>query len=142
MAVTESLKHSVWECKYHVVFIPKYRRKALYGKLREYLGEVFRDLAKQRESKIVEGHMMGDHVHMLISIPPKYAVSQVIGFIKGKSAIHIARVYVGKRKNFRGQSFWARGYFVSTVGRDEETIRRHITRQEKEDKRIDQLELW
>ena len=97
-----------------MVFITKYRRKALYGKLREYLGEVFRDLAKQRESKIVEGHMMGDHVHMLISIPPKYAVSQVIGFIKGKSAIHIVRVYVGKRKNFRGQSFWARGYFVST----------------------------
>ena len=125
-----------------MVFIPKYRRKALYGKLREYLGEVFRDLAKQRECKIVEGHMMGDHVHMLISIPPKYPVSQVIGFIKGKSAIHIARAYVGKRKNFRGQSFWARGYFVSTVGRDEETIRRYITRQEKEDKRIDQLELW
>ena len=142
MPVTESLKHSVWECKYHVVFIPKYRRKALYGKLREYLGEVFRDLAKQRECKIVEGHMMGDHVHMLISIPPKYSVSQVIGFIKGKSAIHIARAYVGKHKNFRGQSFWARGYFVSTVGRDEETIRRYIARQEKEDKGIDQLELW
>lgn len=102
MPVTESLKHSVWECKYHVVFIPKYRRKALYGKLREYLGEVFRDPAKQRECKIVEGHMMGDHVHMLISIPTKYSVSQVIGFIKGKSAIHIARAYVGKRKNFRG----------------------------------------
>jgi len=130
VAVTESLKHSVWECKYHVVFIPKYRRKALYGKFREYLGEVFRDLAKQRESKMVEGHLMGDHVHMLISIPPKYAVSQVIGFIKGKSAIHIARVYVDKRKNFRGQSFWAQGYFVSTVGCDEETIRGYITRQE------------
>jgi putative transposase len=86
--------------------------------------------------------MMGDHVHLLISIPPRYSVSQVIGFIKGNSAIHIAGAYVGKRKNFRGQSFWARGYFVSIVGRDEETIRRYIARQEREDKRIDQLELW
>ena len=142
MTVTESLNHSVWDCKYHVVFIPKYRRKVLYKELRRYLGEVFDDLAAQRERKIVEGHLMGDHVHMLISIPPKYSVSQTIGFIKGKSAIHIARAYVGKRKNFRGQSFWARGYFVSTVGRDEETIRNYIVRQEKEDKRIDQLGMW
>lgn len=142
MVVTESLSHSVWECKYHVVFIPKYRRKALYKELRRYLGEVFHDLAAQRESTIVEGHLLADHVHMLISIPPKYSVSQTIGFIKGKSAIHIARAYVGKRKNFRGQSFWARGYFVSTVGRDEETIRNYIARQEEEDKRIDQLEMW
>jgi putative transposase len=142
VAVTESLNHSVWDCKYHVVFIPKYRRKVLYKELRRYLGEVFHDLASQRESKIVEGHLMGDHVHMLISIPPKYSVAQTVGFIKGKSAIHIARAYVGKRKNFRGQSFWARGYFVSTVGRDEETIRNYIVRQEKEDKRIDQLEMW
>jgi len=142
VVVTESLSHSVWECKYHVVFIPKYRRKALYKELRRYLGEVFHDLAAQRESTIVEGHLLADHVHMLISIPPKYSVSQTIGFIKGKSAIHIARAYVGKRKNFRGQSFWARGYFVSTVGRDEETIRNYIARQEEEDKRIDQLEMW
>ena len=142
VVVTESLSHSVWDCKYHVVFIPKYRRKVLYKELRRYLGEVFHNLASQRESKIVEGHLMGDHVHMLISIPPKYSVSQTIGFIKGKSAIHIARAYVGKRKNFRGQSFWARGYFVSTVGRDEETIRNYIVRQEEEDKRIDQLGMW
>src|SRR3954466_1956845 len=86
MDAFESLSHTKWECKYHVVFIPKYRRKTLYGELRQHLGEVFRNLAKQKECSIVEGHIMGDHVHMLISIPPKYAVSQVVGFIKGKSA--------------------------------------------------------
>jgi REP-associated tyrosine transposase len=126
MDVYESLSHTKWECKYHVVFIPKYRRKTLYGELRQHLGEVFRNLAKQKECSIVEGHMMSDHVHMLISIPPKHAVSQVVGFIKGKSAIHLARVYGGKKRNFVGQHFWARGYFVSTVGRNEEVIREYI----------------
>jgi putative transposase len=111
----ESLNHTKWECKYHVVLIPKCRRKALYGELRKHLGEVFHDLAKQRESKIEQGNLVIDHVHMLISIPPKYSLAQVIGFIKGKSAIHIARTYVGRRKNFTGHHFWARGYFVSTV---------------------------
>ena len=135
-----SLRHSVWHCKYHVVFIPKYRRKAIFGQLRQELGRVFRDLAHQRESEIEEGHMMADHVHMLISIPPKYAVAQVIGFIKGKSAIHIARTYRGRR-NARGENFWARGYFVSTVGRDETTIRNYIRNQEREDRRLDQLQL-
>src|SRR5664279_3791572 len=120
----ESLSHSKWECKYHVVFIPKGRRKALYGDLRKYLGEVFRKLAEQKESRIEEGHLLPDHVHMMISIPPKYAVAQVIGFIKGKSAIHLARVYGGRKQNFVGQSFWARGYFVSTVGRDEALVSR------------------
>ena len=119
----ESLSHSKWECKYHVVFIPKCRRKTLYEQLRRHLGEVFRKLAEQKESRILEGHLMSDHVHMLIAIPPKYAVSQVVGYIKGKSAIHLARVYGERRRNFVGQSFWARGYFVSTVGRDEATIR-------------------
>ena len=116
----ESLSHSKWECKYHVVFIPKCRRKTLYVELRRHLGDVFRKLAEQKESRIEEGHLLPDHVHMLISIPPKYAVSQVIGFIKGKSAIHLARVYGEKKRNFVGQHFWARGYFVSTVGRDTE----------------------
>jgi putative transposase len=99
----ESLNHTKWVCKYHVVFIPKCRRKTLYVQLRQYLGEVFRKLAEQKESRIEEGHLMSDHVHMLISIPPKYAVSQVIGFIKGKSAIHLARVYGEQRRNFVGQ---------------------------------------
>ena len=121
----ESLNHSVWECKYHVVFIPKCRRKKLYGELRRDLGEVFRTLARQKECVVVEGHLMPDHVHMMLSIPPKYAVSQVVGYIKGKSAIHLARVYAERRRNFVGQHFWARGYFVSTVGRDEEVIRKH-----------------
>ena len=115
MDVAESLAHSKWECKYHVVFVPKYRRKTLYAELRKHLGEVFQGLAKQKECRIEEGHLMNDHVHMLISIPPKYAVAQVIGFLKGKTAIHIARTYLGKRQNFVGQHFWAREYFVSTV---------------------------
>ncbi len=138
----ESLSHTKWECKYHVVFIPKYRRRVLYGELRSHLGEVFRRLAQQRESRIEEGHLMPDHVHVLISIPPKYAVSQVIGYMKGKSAIHLARVYGERKRNFVGQSFWARGYFVSTVGRDEAVIREYIRHQEEEDQRLDQLKLW
>ena len=141
MQTYESLKHSVWECRYHVVFIPKYRRKALYGQLRRDLGPVFRSLAEQKECTVEEGHLMPDHVHMLLSVPPKYAVASVMGFIKGKSAIHIARVYAGRRRNFVGQHFWARGYWVSTVGKNEEAIRRYIREQEKEDQRVDQLEL-
>ena len=142
MDVYESLNHTKRECKSHVVFIPKYRRKTLYGELRQNLGEVFRNLAKQKECTIVEGHIMPDHVHMLISIPPKHAVSQVVGFIKGKSAIHLARVYGGKKRNFVGHHFWARGYFVSTVGRNEEVIRENIKNQEAQDKHLDQLNLW
>ena len=138
----QSLNHGKWECKYHVAFIPKCRRKTLYTQLRRYLGEVFRKLAEQKESRIEEGHLMPDHVHMMISIPPKYAVSQVIGFIKGKSAIHLARTYGESRRNFVGQSFWARGYFVSTVGRDEEVIRNYIRNQEEEDQRLEQMQLW
>jgi len=136
-----SLRHSRWECKYHVVFIPKYRKKAIFGQIHRELGEVFRRLAEQRESRVEEGHLMPDHVHMMISIPPKYAVSQVIGYIKGKSAIHIARRYSERKRNFTGQHFWARGYFVSTVGRDEEVIREYIRHQENEDRRVDQLNL-
>jgi putative transposase len=138
----ESLSHTRWECKYHVVFIPKMRRKTLYGQLRQHLGEVLRKLATQKESRIEEGHLMPDHVHMMISIPPKYAVSQVVGYIKGKSAIHVARQYGESRRNFVGQHFWARGYFVSTVGRDEELIREYIRHQEAEDRRLDQMQLW
>jgi putative transposase len=136
------LSHTVWECKYHIVFIPKCRRKVLYGQLRVHLGEVFRKLASQKECRIEEGHLMPDHVHMLVSIPPKYSVSQVVGFIKGKSAIHLARVYGERKRNFVGQHFWARGYYVSTVGRDEALIREYIKKQEKEDEQLDQLALW
>ena len=138
----ESLNPTKWECKYHVVFIPKCRRKTLYQELRRYLGEVFRRLAEQKERQIEEGHLRPDHVHMMIAIPPKYAVSQVIGYIKGKSAIHLARVYGERKQNFVGQHFWARGFWVSTVGREEAVIREYIRKQEQEDKRLDQMNLW
>ena len=137
----QSLSHTKWECKYHVVFIPKCRRRTLYAQLRKHLGEVFRQLASQKECRIEEGHLMNDHVHMMISIPPKYSVSQVVGYIKGKSAIHLARVYAERKRNFVGQHFWARGYFVSTVGRDESVIREYIRNQEKDDERLDQMKL-
>ena len=138
---TQSLCHTKWDCKYHVVWIPKYRRKVLYGQIRKYLGELLRDLAAQKECKILEGHLQPDHVHVLLEIPPKYSVSQVIGFIKGKSAINIARTYLGQRKNFTGMHFWARGFFVTTVGADEEAVRAYIQKQETEDKRLEQLSL-
>ena len=141
MRQVSSLNHTRWECKYHIVFIPKYRRKTLFGQIRRELGEVFHRLARQRESLIEEGHVMPDHVHMMISIPPKYAVAQVVGYIKGKSAIHIARRFAGKSRNYVGQHFWARGYFASTVGRDEVVIREYIRHQEAEDRRIDQMKL-
>jgi putative transposase len=128
MIPSESLKHTKWECKYHVVWIPKYRKKSLYKELRRHLGELL--------------NLVSDHVHILLSIPPKYSVSQVVGFIKGKSAIAIARNYMGRRKNFTGQSFWARGYYVSTVGKDEEAVREYIKHQEEEDRRIEQLSLF
>ncbi len=142
MQQRQTLKHTEWDCKYHVVFIPKYRKKVMYGGIRKYLGEVFHELARERESRIEEWHMMSDHVNMLISIPPKYSVAQVVGYIKGKSAINIARNYMGRRRNFVGQNFWARGYFVSTVGRDEEVIRSYIQNQEVDDQRMDQLKLF
>ena len=141
MSNYRSLSHTKWECKYHVVFIPKYRKKVIYGEIRRYLGDVLRRLAEQRESRIEEGHLMADHVHMMISIPPKYSVAQVIGYLKGKSAIHIAREFAGRKRNFVGQHFWARGYFVSTVGRDEGVIREYIREHEREDQRQDQLGL-
>ena len=138
----ESLSHTKWECKYHVVFIPKCRRRTLYEQLRQHLGEVFRELARQKESRVEEGHLMVDHVHRMLAIPPKYAVSQVVGYIKGKSAIHLARVYGERKRNFVGQHFWARGYFVSTVGRDEAMIREYIRNQEKADEKLEQIKLW
>ena len=140
MKECQSLSHTRWDCKYHVVFIPKRRKKLIFGKLRKHIGAVLHDLANQKESEIVEGHLMLDHIHMCISIPPEYSVSHMVGFIKGKSAIAIAH-QLGRRKNFTGESFWARGYFVSTVGLNEEMVRAYIRDQEKEDERYDQLKL-
>ena len=129
----QSLSHSRWDCKYHVVFVPKRRRKALFGTIRQKLGPVFRELARQKECQIVEGHLMADHVHMCIAIPPKFAVASVVGFLKGKSAIAIAREFSGKDRNFTGEHFWARGYAVSTVGFNLEQVKTYIRAQEAED---------
>lgn len=142
MKYSNKLSHTAWDCKYHLVWIPKYRKKVIYGKIRSQLGDILRELALHRESNILEGHLMGDHVHMMVSIPPKYSVSQVVGYMKGKSAIHIARTYAGCSRNFVGQNFWARGYFVSTVGKDEDAVRQYIQKQEINDRRFDQLTLF
>ena len=142
MAQLGSLAHTKWDCKYHIVWIPKYRKKALFGELRRELGPVLRDLATHKGSEIIEGTMKVDHVHILISIPPKHKVSEVVGYMKGKSAMHIARSYMGRQRNFKGQHFWARGYYVSTVGLDEGVIRQYIQEQESEDHRVDQLKLF
>jgi putative transposase len=125
----QSLSHSKWDCKYHVVFVPKRRRQELFGNVRQKLGAFFDELARQKECQIIEGHVMPDHVHMCILIPPKFAVASVIGFLKGKSAIAVARLQ-GKERNFTGELFWARGYAVSTVGFNEEQVRRYIREQE------------
>ena len=130
----QSLSHSKWDCKYHVVFVPKYRRKVMFGDIRRYLGPIFHELARQKECRIVEGHLMPDHVHMCIEIPPKYSVASVIGFLKGKSAIAIARQFKGKQRNFSGEAFWARGYAVSTVGFELEAVKRYIREQDIVDK--------
>ena len=138
----QCLSHTKWECKFHIVWIPKCRRKMLYGQLRKNLGDVLHELARQKKSRVLEGHLQPDHVHMLISIPPKYAVAQVVGYMKGKNAVHIVRPYLGQRKNYGGMSFWARGYFVSTVGADETVVRAYIRDQEQEDQRLEQLHLF
>ncbi len=137
----KSMSHTKWQCKYHVIFIPKCRRKALYGVVKRELGDVFHQLARQKECEIEEGHMMPDHVHMLVSIPPKLAVSSVTGYIQGKSAIHVARHFCGKARNYAGQSFWARGFYVDSVGLDDGVIRNYIRQQEERDRRQDQMDL-
>jgi len=129
----ESLAHSKWDCKYHIVFIPKGRKKVLYGKIRKFLGTVFHELAAQRNSTIIEWHMVQDHVHMLIKIPPKYSVAEVVGYLKGKSAIAVARQFGGRQRNFNGERLWARGYAVSTVGFDESQVKAYIRQQEQLD---------
>jgi len=142
MSNTNHLNHSTWECKYHVVFTPKYRKKSLFGVIRKQLKDVLHRLALQKECKIEEGYLMPDHVHMLISIPPKHSVSHVIGFLKGKSSIWIAQNIANKQKNFVGQKFWARGYFVNTVGADEEIVRKYVQNQEVQDRKLDELNLF
>ena len=132
------MSHTRWDCKYPVVFIPKRRQKLIFGGIRNHLGDVFHELARQKGVVIEEGHLMQDHVHMCLSIPPKFSVSNVVGFIKGKSAISIARQFKGRR-NYAGEEYWARGYFVSTVGLDEDMVREYLRDQGKEDEHRDQL---
>ena len=137
----QSMSHTRWDCKYHVVYIPKRRKKKVFGAVRRHLGELLHELASHKESKIVEGHLMSDHIHMCISIPPTYAVSNVVGYMKGKSASTIARRFGGRTKNFTGESFWPRCYFVSTVGFEEAMVRSYIRNQEQEGERYDQMKL-
>jgi putative transposase len=129
----ESLAHVRWDCKYHVVFIPKYRRKVMYGKLRRQVGVILRELCDQRGIDLVEGHAMPDHIHLCLKIPPKYSVSNTVGFLKGKSAVKIHRSLLGERRMV-GLHFWATGYWVSTVGRDEDQVRKYIREQDDRDK--------
>ena len=135
MSEFESLSHTKWNCNDHVVFIPKCRKKELYGKIRQFLGPVFHELANEKNCKIIEGHMVKDHVHMMIKIPPKHAVFSIIGYIKGKSAIAVARYFSGRKRNFNGEQFWSRGYAVSTVGFEETQVRKYIQYQEDRDNR-------
>ena len=138
----KSLSHTRWDCKYHIVFIPKKRKKVIYGSLRKFLGEILHELAKQKGIEILEGHLMKDHVHMSLSVPPKFAVSNVVGYMKGKSAIAIARKFKGRQRNFNGEHFWTRGYFVSTVGLDEHVVREYIRHQEENDASYEQRSLF
>lgn len=131
----QSLSHSKWNCKYHIVFVPKMRRKMVFGQIRIQLGPIFHELARQKECRILEGHLMPDHVRMCIEVPPKYPVASVIGFLKGKSAIAIAREFGGKQRNFTGEHFWVRGYAVSTVGFELEQVRTYIREQEANDEK-------
>ena len=137
----QSQSHVKWYCRYHLVFIPKYRKRAIFGQLRRGVGKILRELCKQSGVELVEGHALADHVHLCLSIPPKYSVANTVGFLKGKSAIRIHREYLGKRRNFTGFHFWARGYCVSTIGLDEDVIRAYILNQEKEERRQKQLDL-
>jgi len=126
----QSLSHVRWDCKYHVIIVPKYRKKLLFGRLRHQIGPILRELCRQKGIELVEGHVMPDHVHMCLSIPPKYSVAYTIGFLKGKSAIRVHRQYARGERVY-GKHFWAEGYCVSTVGYDEKVVREYIRQQEK-----------
>jgi len=139
----QSQAHVKWDCKYHVVILPKYRRKVLYGRMRRGVGQILRDLCRQKDIELVEGKAMPDHVHMLLSVPPRYSIAMTIGYLKGKSATRIHRELLHTKGTLFGRSFWARGYCVSTVGLDEGQVRRYIREQEKlqRDRDQDQGEL-
>ncbi len=133
--------HVQWYCRYHIVIVPKYRQKAIFGALRQDIGKILRELCRQYGMELIEGHALPDHVHLCLSIPPKYSVANAVGRLKGKSAIGIHREYVGRRGNFTGLHFWAKGYCVSTVGLDEAMVRQYIRNQEHQERRAEQLAL-
>lgn len=137
--MAQSLSHSKWLCKYHIVFTPKYRRKVIYYQLRADIQKIIKDLCKWKGIEIVEGHMMSDHVHLLLSIPPKYSISQIMGYLKGKSAMMIFERHANLKYKFGNRHFWAEGYYVSTVGLNTATIQKYIREQEKEDQIMDKL---
>ena len=137
----QSQSHVRWYCRYHVVIVPKYRHKAIFGVSRKDIGRIFRELCDQYEIELVEGHAMPDHVHLCLGIPPKYSVANAVGRLKGKSAIRIHREYLSRTRNFTGMHFWSKGYCVSTVGLDEALIRNYIRNQEHQEKRVEQLQL-
>lgn len=136
---TDSLAHTKWMCKYHIVFTPKYRRKIIYNQIRKDIGEIMQELCKYKGVEIIEGHMMPDHVHMLLSIPPKYSVSSVMGYLKGKSALMIFERHANLKYKYGNRHFWCEGYYVSTVGLNEETIKKYIAEQEQRDQAVDRL---
>ena len=136
---TDSLAHTKWMCKYHIVFTPKYRRKIIYNQIRKDIGEIMHELCKYKGVEIIEGHMMPDHVHMLLSIPPKYSVSSVMGYLKGKSALMIFERHANLKYKYGNRHFWCEGYYVSTVGLNEETIKKYIAEQEQRDQAVDRL---
>ena len=136
---TNSLAHTKWMCKYHIVFTPKYRRKAIYGEIRKDIREYIRILCKYKGVEIIEGHMMIDHVHLLLSIPPKMSVSSLMGYLKGKSALMIFDNHANLKYKYGNRKFWAEGYYVSTVGLNESTIKKYIAEQDKHDIALDKL---
>ena len=133
----QNLAHVRWECKYHVVIVPKYRRKVLYGRIRRSVGQILRQLCRQKGVELLEGHAQPDHVHMVLSVPPKYSISMVLGYLKGKSAIQIHRRVLGVKQGFTGKHFWAVGYYVSTVGLDERTARQYVREQDILDRQLE-----
>jgi len=136
---TDSLAHTKWMCKYHIVFAPKYRRKVIYNQTRKDIGQIMQELCKYKGVEIIEGHMMPDHIHMLLSIPPKYSISSVMGYLKGKSALMIFERHANLKYKYGNRHFWCEGYYVSTVGLNEETIKKYIAEQEQRDQAVDRL---
>ena len=136
---SDSLTHTKWMCKYHIVFSPKYRRKVIYNQIRKDIGQIMQELCKYKGVEIIEGHMMPDHIHMLLSIPPKYSISSVMGYLKGKSALMIFERHANLKYKYGNRHFWCEGYYVSTVGLNEETIKKYIAEQEQRDQAVDRL---